>query len=340
MKQNETKKDEKGTKTDEIFRCNFCDYNTCHVGHWKRHLETKKHKKLEMKQNETNETKKDEKGTKGTRNVRVYQYSCELCGAGFGSRTTLWRHKKKCCGCNEETTDVVIHSNNKSVSEIMAENKRLREQVIEQQSKTINAMEKRLETQEKSLEIMEKVAEGVGNITNMTNCTNNITNNQNNNSFNINLFLNEKCGDALSIQDFAKRLQLTMSDLLNSKNNKALGLANIVVKNLEPLAITERPVHCTETDEWFVKDKDTGWKEDQGNTLVTEVAEHGIRQQWPDIFQSENPNWAKSELKTNEYVEIAGMAASKLTTADKKKLNKAMKKKCTLRREDAEKIIK
>ena len=73
---------------------------------------------------------------------------------------------------------------------------------------------------------------------------------------------------------------------------------------------------------------------------MTEVAEHGIRQQWPDIFQSENPNWAKSELKTNEYVEIAGMAASKLTTADKKKLNKAMKKKCTLRREDAEKIIK
>ena len=50
MKQNETKTDEKGTKTDEIFHCKNCDYITSHIGHWKRHLETKKHKKFEMKQ--------------------------------------------------------------------------------------------------------------------------------------------------------------------------------------------------------------------------------------------------------------------------------------------------
>ena len=108
MKQNETKKDEKGTKTDEIFHCKYCDYTTSHIGHWKRHLETKKHKKLEMKQNETNETKRDEKRTKRTEKLKSCKHVCDICGDGFGSRTTLWRHKKKCV----PETCMVIKENN------------------------------------------------------------------------------------------------------------------------------------------------------------------------------------------------------------------------------------
>ena len=327
MKQNETKADEKGTKRDEIFCCQLCDYSTCHIGHWKRHLETKKHKKLEMKQNETNETKADEKGTKGTRKVakvKMYKYNCECCGATFGSRTTLWRHKKKCDGVPE--TDMTAFESS-AVAAAMIENQALREQLKEQNDRMY-------EIAKASTCALAKQTRNIG----MSNCTNNITTNQTNNNFNINLFLNEKCSDALSIQDFAKQLQLTMADLLQTKDNKAIGLANIVVKNLEPLAITERPLHCTEGDEWFVKDKASGWEKDLGKTA--QLAEHGILQQWPDVFQSENPDWVNDEKKTNEYVEIAGMAASKLSKSEQKKLCRAMKSTCTLTEKDVLKVIK
>ena len=58
MKQNETKNAQNAQKKHKIFYCKCCDYSTSHSGMWKRHLDTKKHKKAEMKQNETNETKK------------------------------------------------------------------------------------------------------------------------------------------------------------------------------------------------------------------------------------------------------------------------------------------
>ena len=325
MKQTETKADEKGTKRDEIFVCKLCDYSTCHSGHWKRHIVTKKHKKLEMKQNETSETKADEKGTKGTKRQKYHEYCCDKCGEPFGSRTTLWRHKKKCVGVSDTTVTTMFESS--VMAAAMQENQALREQLKEQNDRMY-------EIAKASTNALMNQSTHVD----MNNCTNNYTNNQTNNNFNINLFLNEKCSDALSIQDFAKKLQLTMADLLQTKENKAIGLANIVVKNLEPLSLTERPLHCTESDEWFVKDKSTGWEKDSGKTA--QLTEHGILQHWPDVFQSEHPDWVNDEKMTNEYVEIAGVAASKLSEAERKKLCKAMKSKCTLTEKDVLKVIK
>ena len=325
MKQNETKLAQNAQKTHMIFRCECCDYSTSHSGMWNRHLETKKHKKAEMKQNETNETKLAQTRTKRTKKSSSNQYCCDCCGDEFGSRTTLWRHKKKCDGISVNAVESTHNAS--AIEAAMLENQALREQLKEQNDRMY-------EIAKASTSALAQHTGGIG----MSNCTNNITNNQTNNNFNINLFLNEKCGDALSIQDFAKQLQLTMADLLQTKDNKAIGLANIVVKNLEPLAITQRPLHCTEGDEWFVKDKASGWEKDHGKTA--ELAEHGILQQWPDIFQSENPDWVNDEKKTTEYVEIAGMAASKLSESERKKLCKAMKAQCTLTPADALKIVK
>ena len=328
MKQNETKLAQNAQKTHTIFHCKLCDYSTSHSGMWNRHLETKKHKKAEMKQNETSETKTHKKSTKETKKaqkVATNQYCCECCGATFGSRTSLWRHKKKCDGITRSVVESTYNAT--AIEAAMLENQALREQLKEQNDRMY-------EIAKASTSALAQHTGGIG----MSNCTNNITNNQTNNNFNINLFLNEKCGEALSIQDFAKQLQLTMGDLLKTKDNKAIGLANIVVKNLEPLAITERPLHCTESDEWFVKDKASGWEKDSGKTA--QLTEHGILRQWPDVFQSENPDWVNDEKKTTEYVEIAGMAASKLSDAERKKLCKAMKSKCTLTEKDVLKVIK
>ena len=96
MKQNETKNAQNAQKKHKIFYCKCCDYSTSHSGMWNRHLETKKHKKAEMKQNETNETKNAQTRTKRTEKQKICNYTCDICNESFGSRTTLWRHKEMC----------------------------------------------------------------------------------------------------------------------------------------------------------------------------------------------------------------------------------------------------
>ena len=88
---------------------------------------------------------------------------------------------------------------------------------------------------------------------------------------------------------FCKKLQLTMDDLINAKHNKATGIANIVVKNLEPLAITDRPVHSINKDEWFVNDEKEGWEGNKPDKVIAETR-HGIRTKWPDVFEEQHLN--------------------------------------------------
>ena len=81
MKQNETKKSPKVAKNHH---CQLCNYSTCKITDYKKHLLTIKHKNRE---NETFETEMKQNVAKNLQCV---------CGSGFNNRTTLWRHKKKC----------------------------------------------------------------------------------------------------------------------------------------------------------------------------------------------------------------------------------------------------
>ena len=85
MKQNETKNAQNVQKKHKIFYCKCCDYSTSHSGMWKRHLDTKKHKKAQMKQNETNETK-THKHAQNAENKK-YVIIHDICNESF--RTTL-----------------------------------------------------------------------------------------------------------------------------------------------------------------------------------------------------------------------------------------------------------
>ena len=83
-------------------------------------------------------------------------------------------------------------------------------------------------------------------------------NNQVQNNFNIQLYLNEDCKNAASIQDFAKQLKLTMEDLTLMKENEPKAMVNIITKNLKDYTQYERPIHHHEK-KWYIKDKEEGW---------------------------------------------------------------------------------
>ena len=112
---------------------------------------------------------------------------------------------------------------------------------------------------------LQEVVPKLQNVSNKSNNTLDLNNN--NKIINVQMFLSEKCADAMSIQRFAKQLEVTLDDLCKSKKDC---ITNVVLKNLQTLSLTERPFHCTnpKNKEWFIKDEKEGWEEDNGEKLI------------------------------------------------------------------------
>jgi hypothetical protein len=83
--------------------------------------------------------------------------------------------------------------------------------------------------------------------------------NSNNKTFNLQVFLNEDCKDAMNISDFMSSIQLQLEELVSvGKLGFVEGISNIIIKNLKALDIRKRPLHCTDLKRETVYIKDNG----------------------------------------------------------------------------------
>jgi hypothetical protein len=278
MKQNETNLGEKGEKGETKYHCIICDYSSCIKFSYERHLMTSKHQKqLQILTNETNETKNETKLNKKEKKEKIINNICS-CGEVYYSRTTLWRHKQK-CNFIEKTNGQEFISNSGSTNKdelinyLIKENKEFKNLI---------------------LEIVKK-----DTITN-----NNITNSHNK-SFNLNLFLNETCKDAMNIMDFVDSIKLQLSDLENvGKIGYVEGISNIIVKNLNLLDESKRPVHCTDSkrEVMYVKDENKWEKENENKQQLRKAIKHVAHKNSKMLseFRVKNPDCLKSTSKVSD----------------------------------------
>jgi hypothetical protein len=248
MKQSETCLGEKEEKGEPKYYCKYCDYICAVKFSYDRHMLTSKHiKQCQIAQNETNETKIETKNVK--KDKREKSASTNICGCGqvCNSRTTLWRHKKK-CSVVETTEESVVTNNNASdkdelINYLMKENQEFKQLILDIVKKdTYN--------------------QSTTNITTHTN--------SHNKAFNLNFFLNETCKDAMNIMDFVDSIKLQLSDLEKvGEVGYVEGISNIIVKNLNELDVTLRPVHCTDKkrETMYIKDEDK-WEKDENNSKI------------------------------------------------------------------------
>jgi hypothetical protein len=273
MKQNETNLGEKGEKREEKYCCEICDYSCCVKFSYDRHLLTSKHiKRSKNETNETNETKKEKKEKKEkTHSDNV----CE-CGLVYHSRTTLWRHKKKCSiteKCDEQKT-----KNNENKDELIT-------YLIKENQEFKNLI----------LDIVKKDS--------YNNCNNNYINSHNK-SFNLNLFLNETCKDAINITDFVDSIKLQLSDLEKvGELGYVEGISNIIVKNLNELDITQRPVHCTDKkrETIYVKDENKWEKDDENkkmHKMVRKITDKNFKM--VQKFKEKYPDYNKASSRHSD----------------------------------------
>ena len=226
---------------------------------------------------------------------KVAQYICN-CGKKYMHHSSLWKHKKN---CNYEDDDIVDASNN-LIMELLKQNNEFKELLVEQNK---NMME---------------IAGKIGN----TNCHN--TNTKTNN-FNLQLFLNEKCKDALNIDDFVNQIQLQVSDLdMMGQLGYTEGMSKIIIRNLKELDVFKRPIHCSDLkrETMYVKDKDTWEKENGENVKIKKVIkciEHKNIKQIPQWVE-ENPASEDTETKKHmEYKNIVLEAMGGSTSEDDNK---------------------
>ena len=213
------------------FYCQNCDYGTSKKSSYDDHLLSKKHSL----------------STDGNKILPKFcsEHICDECGKIYKDRTGLWRHLQKHKNSKKSDEDLDDISTKELIMMMFKQNTELQQALIESSKQN-----------------------GITNnntSNNNTTNSNNNNNNQTNNSFNLQFFLNETCKNAMNMTDFIESIKLQLSDLISvGELGYIEGISNIIVKNLNALDVTERPVHCTDKkrETFYIKDENK-WEKDE-----------------------------------------------------------------------------
>jgi len=205
------------------------------------------------------------------------------CGKEYTTRQSLFNHKKK-CSFNTKVTDsnqIGGSFNEKEViMTLLQQNNQLQNQIIEL------CKERNAST---------TVNNTIGSI------------NSNNKTFNLNVFLNETCKDAMNLMDFVDSLKLQLADLESvGKLGYVEGISNIIVKNLKALEVHKRPVHCSDSkrEVMYIKDEDRWEKENEEKNKLRKAIKKIANKNSRLIpqFKEKHPDCGKSEsLFSDQY---------------------------------------
>jgi len=279
-----TDTDKNVQKSAPEFECSICHYICSRKFAFDRHLLTRKHEKRAQML-----TNIDFPAYTKVESVQL-KYNCE-CGKQYNHRQSLFVHKKKCQNVAEKKAP---ESKDELLMQLIKENQEFKQMIIEQ-----NALV--LEQNKKNSELMLELAQKPTTITN--NCTNK-------NRFNINLFLNEKCKDAMNITDFVDSLQLTLGDLEKTGElGYVKGITNIIVKGLNELDVYKRPIHCSDIkrETLYIKDNDAWEKEKEDKKRITRAIKHISIRNAKQIneWTKENKGYnVSSNKKSDKYLKL------------------------------------
>ena len=231
----------KSPKITKKFICEKCDYTCNRQSEYNRHLLTAKHKMERMEQ------QKSPKITK--------PFICS-CGKKYKVSSGLWKHKKKCANLNNFVTIQEEHEDKHSIMDIITQNKEIMDALILQNEQLI-----------KQNQEMQKTIQNIGP---------KIGNNTTNNNFNLNVFLNEDCKDALNFSEFIDTMKISFEDLENqSQIGYIKGISKLFIDNLQELGTHKRPIHCTDKKRktLYIKENNEWDKEGSQDSLKKGIQE-------------------------------------------------------------------
>jgi hypothetical protein len=269
--------------------CEKCDYSCNKLSDWTKHISTKKHKR--------------------NCDDSVQKHICENCGKCYKIRQSLHFHQKTCLdnvsNKNVEEELLLKEFNKQPVPieillHLIKENKEFQMLMFEHMQKQNEQMNKQNDT-------IASLAKTAGNHNN-----NNTMNNSNNKSFNLQIFLNETCKNALNLSEFLGRVVVSLDDLEQTgRLGYVEGISRIFGRELNKLDVSERPIHCSDAkrETIYIKENDKWEKESDDREQLKNAIRHigklniGLLGEW----RSKNPGWRDCDSKENDrYLMILG----------------------------------
>ena len=207
-------------------------------------------------------TGKHNNDNKNNKKVAKSSHDCDICNKKFNDRAGLWRHKKKCVeGSAYMNDDEQLQTN--LILELVKQNQEFKELLIQQSNQLLEQNKQLYETHEVNIDLQKQLLEVVKDGKTINN-NNTINSHSNNKTFNLQVFLNETCKDAMNIKDFIQSLELNLTDLEKvGELGYAEGISRLFIKGLNNLDITKRPIHCSDVKREIMHIKDNNkWEKD------------------------------------------------------------------------------
>jgi hypothetical protein len=236
--------------------------------------------------------------TPKTPDDKITEFKCE-CGKQYKFASGLSAHKKNCNNKKSSLTKItnMLVRENKELKEMMAEQNKVILELAQKQTQTIN------------------------------------NNTINNTKFNLNVFLNEQCKDAINIMDFVNSLKLQLNDLENIGSlGYAEGIGKVFIQGLRELDVYKRPIHCSDLKReiLYIKDKDSWEKENDEKTKLKQAIkfiEHKNIKNIPEWINKHPDSKFSDSPKNDQYMKIISNSMGGSTNEeDEKNFNKIIKK--------------
>lgn len=261
------------------FRCEVCDYDCSRKFLWEQHVATQKHKR--------------QHSATAHETVTSDEHVCERCGKGYKQRSGLWRHKKR-CSPTENACVSVPATGKRDLEKENGELKFLVEKMITGLNKDTKMKDEMMEQLKEQGKIIQDMMPRIGS--------------NNNNRFNINVFLHERCRDAINMSEFIESLQIQLEDLHYTKDNGLIeGISSVFVNGLKQLDMFKRPIHCTDMkrETLYIKDNDEWDRENGKERLRTAINDVANKQRKAiSEWETENPAWDTTDKGKEDYIRL------------------------------------
>lgn len=270
--------------------CECCNYKTNKIHEWTRHLNTNKHA---MNISQNYDVSMD------------VGYDC-VCGKKMKSKSGLYKHRKICPSSNKSDEITIVEDDEPSKSMVAVNlNQIITKEfiigIIQQNQELKNLL---MEEREQRKEDSEELKTMIDALAKQPTIVNHSTNTTNNTQFNLNIFLNEKCKDAITLTQFVDSLEVGPHNVeYTGVHGYVAGISKIFMDGLRQLDVYRRPIHCTDLKReiLYIKEDDVWEKDNPEKSKFKKALNAVVRKNMQQMRVWMNQNPRCEILDTSEY---------------------------------------
>lgn len=320
--------------TSGKYKCETCHFATNNKKDFNRHLITSRHvenmkrESLSLSKNSaTNFHCECGKYYKTKRGFKIHKISCNTVEI---SKPEITTPEPEITIPHTESKDILASFN----ADKMTFDQFLKMKELEIREKEVDNFGRKMEIEEKKFGIDKKSVNNTYNSTNNNSVHSSYNNNSNNvnNTFNLQLFLNDTCKDAMNLMDFVEMIKCTAADAeCVSRIGYAETISKLMIDRLQDMDITKRPIHCTDTkrEKMYIKDDDE-WSKDSVSEgklrkAIKAIGHKSMKgiEEWKE---KNPPNSKGSSSKNGKYLDMCNKTYAGILDEDNKEMKKIIKK--------------